>query len=522
MRYLFLFLLPLLLFAKEFKVATYNVENLFDANFQGTEYKEYIPGKHNWNKRMAEIKLNHTSDVICDLNADILGLQEVENSIIFNALLKRLKQVGCEYRYGAITHKKDAPIQVALLSRFPIVNQKELQVSYSPLTRNILEVEVDVKGDALTLFVNHWKSKSRKGVESKRIKYAKSLQKRILALPAKREYIILGDLNSHYNAHLTLAKKLNDTHGVTGIGDVLQTTINKRLVREYQMRHAVKGTHYNTWQELPFKYRWSHKFYGRKGTLDHILLPSGMFDHQGLDYVNNSFKVFKASYLFTKKGYVNGWRYKNGKHMAKGYSDHLPIYALFDTKPYVDEKQMSRMTKRVTKNIEYFYTVEVLKDEIVLKDAVVVLKRGNHAIIKQTPHGRGIYLYGCAKGLKEGYKYDLLVQSITSYKGLKEVTDVIRVKERGKIALTSYYHPNTEPNLIRLKQNEVIRNLTGVYQNRKFMIEGKEFPIYFKKKRDTPPNGSVLKIDYAHLSYYKKLQLVVYSSKDFKVISNHR
>ncbi len=518
MRYLFLFLLPLLLFTKEFKVATYNVENLFDANIQGTEYKEYIPGTHNWNKRMVDIKLNHTAEVICDLDADILGLQEIENSIIFEALKKRLKRVGCEYRYGAITHKKGAAIQVALLSRFPIVKQKELQVSYSPFVRNILEVEVDVEGKSLTLFVNHWKSKSRKGVESKRIKYAKTLQKRIISLPPRKEYIILGDLNSNYNAHLTLDKRLDDTNGVTGIGEVLQTTINNKLAQEYQMLKAEKGTHYNTWQEVPFKYRWSHKFYGNRSTLDHILPPSSMFDHQGIDYVNNSFKVFKAPYLFTKKGYINGWRYRNGKHMAKGYSDHLPIYALFDTKPYVDEKQKSSMHKTLSKNIQYFYSIESLEDEIVLKDAVVVLKRRNHAIIKQTPHGRGIYLYSCAKGLKEGHKYDLLVQSITSYNGLKEITDVIKLEEKGKVNLDAYYYSARELTQSNLKQNEVIYGLSGIYRNKKFIMEGKEFPIYFKKKKDTPPNGARLKIDYAHLGYYKKLQLVIYSHKDFTVL----
>jgi len=125
-RYLFLFLLPFLLFSKSFKVASYNVENLFDATVQGTEYSDYTPGKHNWNQRMVEIKLNHTAEVICDLDADILGLQEIENSLIFEALIKRLKRVGCAYRYSAITHKKGAAIQLALLSRFPIKKKKEV------------------------------------------------------------------------------------------------------------------------------------------------------------------------------------------------------------------------------------------------------------------------------------------------------------------------------------------------------------------------------------------------------------
>ncbi len=153
-----------------------------------------------------------------------------------------------------------------------------------------------------------------------------------------------------------------------------------------------------------------------------------------------------------------------------------------------------------------------------MKDAVVVLKRGNHAIIKQTPSGRGIYLYSCAKGLKEGYKYDLLVQSITSYHGLKEVTDVIKLKEKGEVGLEPYSHLSQYLAQSGLKQNEVIQNVIGVYRNKKFTIEGQEFPIYFKKKKDTPPNGSKLKIDYAHLGYYKKLQLVIYSHKDFNIL----
>jgi len=366
--------------------------------------------------------------------------------------------------------------------------------------------------------VNHWKSKSRRGVESKRIKYAKTLKKRIASFPSKKEYIILGDLNSNYNAHLTLDERLNDSNGVTGISDVLQTTINNKLAQEYQMLNATKGTHYNSWQELPFKYRWSHKFYGNRSTLDHILLPPSMFDHKGIDYVNNSFKVFKASNLFTKKGYINSWKYKNGKHMGKGYSDHLPVYAFFDTKPYIAEKQTKKVEKTVSQNIEYLYSIDALENEIILENAVVVLKRGNHAIIKQTSHGRGIYLYSCAKGLKEGHKYDLLVQSITSYRGLKEVTNVIKLKEKGEVELEPYYQ--IYENLVQssLKQNEVIRDLTGVYRNKKFTIEGKEFPIYFKKKKNTPPNGSKLKIDYAHLGYYKKLQLVIYSHKDFNIL----
>ena len=513
MRYLFLFLLPLLLFAKPFKVATYNVENLFDAHFQGTEYSDYTPGKHNWNKRMVEIKLNHTAEVICDLDADILGLQEIENSIVFEALLKRLKRVGCEYRYSAITHKQGAAIQVALLSRFPIKYKKELQVSYAPYVRNILEVEVDVKGFPLTLFVNHWKSKSRKGFESKRIKYAKRLQKRILSMPTNKEYIILGDLNSNYNAHLTLNERLDDSNGVTGITDVLETIQDGKLIQEYEILKTGRASHYNAWQELPFKHRWSHKFYGNKSTLDHILLPPAMFDAKGLDYVNDSFTVFKAPYLFTKKGYINSWQYKNGKHLGKGYSDHLPVYAFFSNKPYEADKRSHEVTKILSTNIEYLYTTDILEQPVELKDVVVVLKRGRYAVVKQTANGRGIFLYGCVNGMEEGKKYDLLVQDITSYKGLKEITDLVKIKDKGIVNLNSFYG-----SLKDMRQNEVLKELDAIYKNRNLYIDGNKISVYFKNRKLTPPNGSKLKIHYAHLGYYKKLQLVIYSKKDFEII----
>jgi hypothetical protein len=44
MRNILLFLiLSTLLNAIELKIASYNVENLFDMSYNGTEYKEYIP-----------------------------------------------------------------------------------------------------------------------------------------------------------------------------------------------------------------------------------------------------------------------------------------------------------------------------------------------------------------------------------------------------------------------------------------------------------------------------------------------
>lgn len=517
MRYFLFSLLPLLLFSKPFKVATYNVENLFDAEYVGTEYDDYTL-KHNWTKRMVDIKLNHTAEVICDLDADILGLQEVENDHILQQLIRRLDRVGCPYRYSAITHKKDTPIQVALLSRYVITKQNDIQVSFTPGVRNILEVEVDIKGNLLTLFVNHWKSKAYKGYESKRIKYAKALQSRIAKMPEQKEYIILGDFNSDYNAYLTLEKKIDDTYGRTAFNDILKTKVGTFLVEEDEMLKADKGVHYTLWKELPVDERWSHKFYGKQSSLDQIVLPKQMFDGKGVDYVNNSFKVFKAFYLFTKKGYINKWRYKNGQHRAKGYSDHLPVYAYFDTNPYVADSKKKSIKKIETKPIEYLYNIESLEKKMQLDNVAVILKRGRNAVVKQRVDGRGIYLYGCADRLEEGHSYDLLIEGIKTYHGLKEITHAYSLKDKGLITREKYMLSHERFTSKKITQNEVLKDISGIYKNNFLYLKNKKIPIYFKKKKLTPANGSRLKIHYAHLGYYKKLQVVIYSKKDFEVL----
>ena len=517
LRLIVLFLLPFFVYATTFKVASYNVENLFDDLRNGTEYDDYIPGKHNWTSRMVEIKLNQLAEVICDLDADIVALQEVENDAILQRLQKRLRRVGCPYPYRAVTQKKKTAIQVALLSRFPIVNRRELRVNYSERDRNILEATVMIEGHPLTIFVNHWKSKSRSGTESRRIRYAKALMKRINALPKGREYLITGDLNSHYDEYRVLSKRLDDSGGRTGVNHILKTIKNGELITEQEILQDRSGSHYNLWLELSPAKRWSHKYYGRRGSIDHILLPQSLFDGKGIDYVNNSFAVFKAPYLFTKEGWIRQWEYQNGKHKGKGYSDHLPIYAVFSTKPYLPEE----FKPATTQKIEDLYRIKQLDHPVILKHAAILLKRGSNAVIKQAPGGKAIYLYAAAGGLEEGRCYDLTVSEIGEYKGLKEITRIEKSIDCGSVSLADYYLgagqlDEKNPAL----QNQVFTDLEGIYRHNHLEIGSRRIPIYFKKKRWRPADGSRIRIDFAQLGYYRKPQLVILGRKDFEILHN--
>ncbi len=321
---------------KTFKIATYNVENLFDIDYNKNEYKAYHPNtKYGWNKNMLDIKVSNIAKVIKNLNADVIALQEIESKKALDFLGHKLKKLNINYSYVAIADSKPTSVKCAVLSKFPIISKKEIQVN-NKLTRNILKITLNIHENHLVLFINHWKSK--KGPESLRINYAKALKKEINKLENTSDFILLGDFNSNYNEYKTFKnlKKLNNTNNITGINHILKTCKNSKMVNEKILRKQKQNEYlYNLWLEINKSKRWSC-FFRKKNTLDNIILAKGLYDNKGISYVDNSFDKFMEDYLFKNKkknaNCIYRWqRTKKGKgrHLGKGYSDHLPIFAYF-------------------------------------------------------------------------------------------------------------------------------------------------------------------------------------------------
>ena len=317
------------------RVATYNVENLFDLKRSGHEYAEYIPHTQwQWNEENYRKKLKNIARVIVDVNPDIIALQEIESDRALRDLQIELKRAGLYLPYRAIADAKDTTVKTALLSKLPIKVKREVWVGRSFKRRNILEVKIDFGGEALYLFINHWKSKS--GPESERMFYAKALKKRLVELGAVN-YVLLGDFNSHYDEkHLFIRKrKHNDTDGITGINDILLTMRGGLPVTLHDLERCPQCA-YNLWYELPETRRWSHNFYGKKEALDAIIISAKLADGRGVEYSQGSFDRLWRDYLFTSRGGLYRWQRSRGHpkhHTGKGYSDHLPVYAEFTLKP---------------------------------------------------------------------------------------------------------------------------------------------------------------------------------------------
>jgi len=525
---------PYFVFALDLKIATYNVQNLFDNIKNGNEYVEFTPNLHNWTDAILEKKLNNISRVICDLNADVIGLEEIENEHALKLLQNRLNRAGCKYPYGAITHKKGSAIQVALFSKVDLIHKRDIRVSRSSGDRDILEVELNTK-PKLTIFVNHWRSMA--APESQRVKYAKALIDRIKKMPKSKEYIILGDFNSAYNECENISIKNNDTNGFCGVDTILHTFNNGRIIKFRDKLHLNSIYHYNLWFELSAHKRWSHGFYGHKSAIDSIIIPPNVVDNKGWHYKKGSFKVFKKHYLF-KRNMVFRWAYRNGKHLGVGYSDHLPIYAIFSNtnkhelkheslidkffKLFISEEKNSTKNQFKLKLEEFTVNalakVKYTKSTVILKNACVIYKRGDFAVVKSSPNSSAITLYKSAEGLEEGRCYDFKVYKKKRYYGLDEITDLDILRKKEKID-TQKFIKNFEPSLMQENvQNigDIVKNIKGIYKNRYITVNNSKFRLYVKKKkRGLLRKNSHLYIKKAQIGYYKgEKELVVYSLED--------
>ena len=323
--------------AKTFKAASYNVENLFDLSIQGTEYPEYIPNtSYGWTKDIANIKYTNIARVIKDLGGDVVALQEIESKKALITLRDRLKDFGINYPYLEIADSRATSVKCAVLSKFPIVEEEEIQVD-NKIARNILKVTLDIDGNRFILFINHWKSK--RGPESMRIAYAKTLRREIDKLKENSDFILIGDFNSNYNEYKTFRNsgRLNDTNGITGINHILRTIKDSEMVNEKILtKQATNEYLYNLWLEISKTRRWSYNFFGEKGSPDNIIVSKGLYDDKGISYIDNSFNKFQPDYLFRGKAIYRWQMTKNGRgrHLGEGYSDHLPISAYFSTEPF--------------------------------------------------------------------------------------------------------------------------------------------------------------------------------------------
>lgn len=222
-----IFLSAGILEAKTLKVMQYNAENFFDTSFdEGTldytylpqsvkrslrGHKEYCDTQSgfyreqclnlDWNEAKFTKKIINIARVIKSYDQsgtgpDVVVFQEVENRNALNKLVtKGLKGLG--YQYMELIEGDDSRgIDVGLISKYPVISSRHHSVYMHNQrldTRGILEVTLDVDGNEVVVFCNHWPSQGNPTVE--RIESAKLLSR--IAASKKADLILaIGDFNT--------------------------------------------------------------------------------------------------------------------------------------------------------------------------------------------------------------------------------------------------------------------------------------------------------------------------------------
>jgi len=500
--------------AEKFKIASYNVENLFDLRKSGNEYQAYITGSgYGWDKQTAAHKYNNIAEVIADIDPHIIGLQEVESAQALSKLQKELAERNVRFPHSAIAEASPTTTRCALLSKFPITSHVSLPVG-EPL-RDILKVTLKIDDTQLVIYVNHWKS--RKGHESLRIQTAEVLRSDIDKLSEKQDVILLGDLNSGYAEFIDITDnpELNNTGGRTGINHVLNTIYNGKLVSEKKIKQASDHEFfYNLWLELKKYRRWSYNFFGDKSALDHILIPATLYDEHGISYIDNSFTKFDPDYLFINNA-VYRWQRAargDGKHLGRGYSDHLPIYAVFSTLPYSKADKSQEQSKAANpRDIAFLYHVDCGRKNYRLTECTVIYKHKNNAIVKR-PQDRAIFIYRAADKMELAKTYNFTVKRLKDFYGLREITELSNLQKTGQHEnVSALYLDYDNQDLSRPRyQNEVLKKIAGKYKNGYlYYDDNSKIELYFRNNIKPPVNNTQIRLRNVRIGFHHYPQLIV-------------
>lgn len=316
-----------------FDVVVYNVENLFDTD-DVSLYDDYRKGMYG--TKELENKLNSICEVLKKIGGkkgpDIILFQEIEvdrtpdnQPSATSELLRKLKFHGLGPYYHKLGYNLNGStaswpaVHCLTLSKFPISDSRLHAIERA---RPILETTIEIGRQKFTLFNNHWKSgASSPEMERYRIQNAQVLRNRIDQLieeNPKIDFLVGGDLNSHYNQSTIHGKEMSET----GINDRL-------LSSEIEpVREKIGRNLYNLWHELPIEERGSDAWKGEWGTLMHILLPESLYDSHGIRYVQDSFRVESHLGLNKIEGLGIPFEWSNDLN-GFGASDHFPLSARF-------------------------------------------------------------------------------------------------------------------------------------------------------------------------------------------------
>jgi endonuclease/exonuclease/phosphatase family metal-dependent hydrolase len=299
------------------RIATFNCENLFfrynfKKNTDASKEDGFLINELAFDFLDPDEK-SITGAAIDEVKADIIALQEIESITVLDHFdTKFIKKLDYEYKVLIDGHDP-RQIDVAVMSKYPIVSVRTHRNELSKLphevwlfSRDCLEVEIDVDGKSLFLYINHFKSMLDTKAKTPEEGRANTKARREEQVKRVKEIIDEKWKDKNYNGNFVVLGDFNDYPGEgTALNDLIK---NPGLV--------------NVVERLPVEDQWTH-FYAKENDyeqLDYILLSKSLAEknpeNPGIMRMGIAKKADK---------YQGPWLDKVGK-IKPVASDHAPVY----------------------------------------------------------------------------------------------------------------------------------------------------------------------------------------------------
>jgi endonuclease/exonuclease/phosphatase family metal-dependent hydrolase len=336
--------------AETLTLMTWNLQNLFDGNDNGTEYEEYRESA-GWTTEKYLGRINAITAAIDKLEPrpDIIMVQEVESLKI----LEDLAGAITDHVWTHFANNPGAALGLGIVSGFPLIETRvhSISVNGDATPRPVLEARVQAKEEVFIIFVCHWKSKLGDDEVTENVRKAsvRVILRRMRELWKEEPQlgiIIAGDLNENHdeffrqNAKGISALLPDDPYCalLTGCYDE-DGAMNADKQKDFFILSKSKppeAVHfpkesivlYSPWTKdlengsYYYKHNWE--------TIDHFLLTSQFFTNSGWDFEKAEVLNFQP---FASSG---GLPVPYNLRTGAGLSDHLPL--LLTLKMKVSEK----------------------------------------------------------------------------------------------------------------------------------------------------------------------------------------
>ena len=205
-----------------------------------------------------EFTIDYSARIIDAINADLIGLQEIQSDSAFFAMIDKLNDIDAYNWSGFRANTDKWKMNLAYIYKTGIIKAKKIYEIYDgdyyAFPRRPLVMEFEFKDEPFVVINNHLKAKSGKKNHDRRIDACRKLEQFIDEEFPNANVILLGDLND----------QVTDQEA-ENVFQVFLDDPEKYKFADWEIAADENAD-------------WSYPYWKYRGHIDHILISNELFD----------------------------------------------------------------------------------------------------------------------------------------------------------------------------------------------------------------------------------------------------